>query len=128
MPYSGAQQAATAREMLGRALAALQEDPNIPKDVLAVAENIAKAVGALFEAERASSDVDGKAGVRSALGSLSQTLALLQDVRAQHHGIGLATETLARTMSLLYPLTTVPSRMPPPAPAVTTSCACVLRT
>ncbi|MBX3269286.1 MAG: hypothetical protein KF729_03440 [Sandaracinaceae bacterium] len=118
MTYSGAQQAKQARENLGKALGALQEDPNIPPDVLAVAQNIAQAVGALFEAERASSEPDGKASVRSALGSLSQTLALLQDVRGQHRGIATATETIAKAMSVLFPLTTVPSRAPsapPPA-------------
>ncbi len=118
MTYSGAAKAKDARESLGRALAALQEDPNIPPDVLAVAQNIAKAVGALFEAERASSEPDGKSSVKSALGSLSQTLALLQDVRGEHHGIQTATETIARAMSVLFPLTTVPSRAPsapPPA-------------
>jgi len=116
MSYSGANKAKQARESLGQALAALQEDPNIPPDVLAVAQNIARAVGALFEAERATSEPDGKASVKNALGSLSQTLALLQDVRQQHAGIQTATETLAQAMSLLFPLTTVPSRVPPPSP------------
>lgn len=111
--YSGAQKAKDARESLGRALAALQEDPNIPPDVLAVAQNIAQAVGALFEAERASSEPDGKTCVKNALGSLSQTLALLQDVRGQHQGIQTASETIARAMSSLFPLTTQPSRPPP---------------
>ncbi len=118
--YSGAPKAKEAREALGGALAALQEDPNIPPDVLAVAQNIAQAVGALFEAERASSEPDGKACVKNALGSLSQTLALLQDVRASAGGIETATQTLARAMSLLFPLTTAPTRHPPaseqPAP------------
>jgi uncharacterized protein (TIGR02266 family) len=117
MTYSGATQARTAREALGKALEALQQDPNIPDDVLAVAQNIAMAVGALFEAERASSEPDGKASVKSALGSLSQTLALLQDVRGNHQGIALATETIARSMSQLYPLTTVPSKAPSARPS-----------
>lgn len=114
MSYSGASHARIAREQLGTALAALQEDPNIPPDVLAVAQNIAQAVGALFEAERATSEPDGKVCVRNAIGVLSQTLALLQDVRQEHRGITVATEAIARVMSGLYPLTTVPSRMPPP--------------
>lgn len=114
MTYSGAAKAREARESLGQALEALQRDSNIPEDVMAVAQNIAQSVGALFEAERASSEPDGKASVKAALGSLSQTLALLQDVRTQHGGIATATEVLAKTMSLLFPLTTVPSRMPPP--------------
>lgn len=114
MSYSGANQAREARESLGKALAALQEDPNIPEDVMAVAQNIAQSVGALFEAERASSEPDGKACIRNALGTLSQTLALLQDVRGEHRGVGLATEVIAQAMSTLYPLTTVPSKAPPP--------------
>lgn len=113
MTYSGAAKAREARESLGQALEALQRDSNIPEDVMAVAQNIAQSVGALFEAERASSEPDGKASVKAALGSLSQTLALLQDVRTQHGGIATATEVLAKTMSLLFPLTTVPSRLPP---------------
>jgi uncharacterized protein (TIGR02266 family) len=113
MTYSGATQASTARQSLGRALGALQEDPNIPEDVMAVAQNIAQAVGALFEAEKASSELDGKASVRSAIGSLGQTLALLQDVRSQHGGIQLATEVIAQAMSTLYPLTLQPSHAPP---------------
>ena len=115
MTYSGADTAKTARESLGKALAALQSDPDIPPDVMAVAENIAQAVGALFEAERASSEPDGKSSVKSALGTLSQTLALLQDVRGEHAGIDTATETLAKSMSLLFPLTTAPTRHPPAA-------------
>lgn len=114
MAYSGAHTARQARENLGKALAALQEDPNIPPDVLAVAQNIAGAVGALFEAERASSEPDGKASVKSALGSVSQTLALLQEVKGQHRGVQQATEAIAQTLSLLFPLSTQPSRMPPP--------------
>ncbi|MCC6877270.1 MAG: PilZ domain-containing protein [Sandaracinaceae bacterium] len=115
MTYSGANKVKEARESLGRALAALQEDPNLSPDVLAVAENIAHAVGALFEAERASSEPDGKTCVKNALGSLSQTLALLQDVSGSHAGIRVATETLARAMSLLFPLTTA-TKMPPADP------------
>ncbi len=110
--YSGAEKAKEAREALGKALAALQEDPNIPSDVLAVAQNIAQSVGALFEAERASSEPDGKSCVKNALGSLSQTMALLQDVRGEHVGIQTATETIARAMSALFPLTTAPTRPP----------------
>jgi len=117
MGYSGATTARTARENLGRALGSLQADANIPPDVMAVAQNIAQAVGALFEAERASSEPDGKASVKIALGVISQTLALLQEVRAQHPGVQLATEAIAQTLSLLFPLSNQPSRMPPPGMA-----------
>jgi uncharacterized protein (TIGR02266 family) len=117
MVYAGAAQAAESRKLLGSALEALQKDPNIPKDVLQVAENIAGAVGALFEAEKATSDLDGKASVKHAMGSLSQTMALLQDVKISHAGITEATNALAQVMSKLYPLAQVPT-MRPSNPAV----------
>jgi uncharacterized protein (TIGR02266 family) len=114
MSYSGAAAARGAREELGKALASLQEDPNIPQDVMSVASNIAQAVGALFEAEKAHDERAGKQSVRTALGSLSQTMALLQDVRSGHHGVKLATASIAGAMSRLHPLTSVPSISPPP--------------
>lgn len=116
MTYIGASATAQSRESLGVVLESLQRDPNIPSDVLAVTENIARAVGALFEAERASSDVDGKASVRHAMGSLSQTMALLQDVKTRHAGIEQATKTLAEVMSKLYPLAQAPTVRPSRAP------------
>jgi uncharacterized protein (TIGR02266 family) len=122
MTYSGATQAAESRALLGTALEALQKDPKVPQEVLAVAENLAGAVGALFEAEKASSDVDGKSSVKHAMGSLSQTMALLQDVKSDHEGITIATKALAQVMSKLYPLATVPT-LRPSAPASPTQVA-----
>jgi uncharacterized protein (TIGR02266 family) len=117
MTYAGAAQAAESRALLGTALEALQKDPKIPREVLAVAENIAGAVGALFEAEKATSDVDGKSSVKHAMGSLSQTMALLQDVKSDHDGILIATRALAQVMSKLYPLASVPTLRPSAAPS-----------
>lgn len=113
MSYSGAQTAKTSRENLGKALAALQEDPNIPPDVLAIVQNMAQAMAALFEAEKAPGEAEGKAAVKKGLGVIGQTLALLQDVRGQHRGLQLATESIAQCMSALYPLTTAASIRPP---------------
>lgn len=113
MTYSGAETAKTSRESLGKALEALQQDSNIPDDVMAVAQNIAQSVGALFEAQNATSEPDGKACVKKAIGGLGQTLALLQDVRSTHAGIESATEAIAEVMGKLYPLTTAPSVRPP---------------
>jgi uncharacterized protein (TIGR02266 family) len=117
MTYAGAALAAESRKLLGEALEALQKDPKVPKDVLAVVENIAGAVGALFEAEKASSDLDGKASVKFAMGSLSQTMALLQDVKSNHAGLTVATQALAQVMSKLYPLSQVPTMRPSAAPS-----------
>jgi uncharacterized protein (TIGR02266 family) len=117
MSYTGAAAAAQCRELLGMVLETLQRDHNIPRDVLAVSENIARAIGALFEAERASSDLDGKSSVKHAMGSLSQTMALLQNVKTRHDGIDTATRTLAEVMSRLYPLSQAPTVRPSrPAP------------
>jgi hypothetical protein len=33
-------------------------------------------------------------------------------VRGEHRGVGVATEVIAKSMSTLYPLTTVPSKLP----------------
>jgi uncharacterized protein (TIGR02266 family) len=119
MSYSGANAAKVAREELGKALASLQEDPNTPNDVMNVAQNIAQAVGALFDAEKASDERLGKGAVRMALGSLSQTMALLQDVKSAHRGVNTATATIAGAMAKLHPLTSIPSMVPPPpVPAV----------
>jgi uncharacterized protein (TIGR02266 family) len=112
MSYSGADVARSAREQLGKALAGLQEDPNTPPDVMSVAQNIAQAVGALFDAEKAADERTGKLSIRNALGSLSQTMALLQDVKSEHQGVGSATATIAGAMSRLHPLTVVPSMVP----------------
>lgn len=117
MSYSGAQVARGAREELGKALATLQEDPKTPQDVMSVAQNIAQAVGALFEAEKAGDERVGKASIRTALGSLSQTMALLQDVKSGHKGVGAATATIAGAMSRLHPLTAMPSIVPGRVPS-----------
>lgn len=118
MSYSGAQVAQTAREELGKALATLQEDPKTPPDVMSVAQNIAQAVGALFEAEKANDERVGKGSIRAALGSLSQTMALLQDVKSNHKGVGVATAIIAGAMSRLHPLTAKPSILPGRMPSV----------
>lgn len=113
--YSGADTASKARETLSGALEALQKEKDVPQDVLQVTEHIAQSVGALFEAERASTERDGRSCVKSSLGFLSQTLALLQDARDSHKGIGVAADVIAKAMSALYPLTSRPS-VPPPKP------------
>jgi uncharacterized protein (TIGR02266 family) len=95
------------------ALERQQHDKALPEDLLAVVQNQAQAVGALLDAERASADHDGRASVRHAMAFLSQTMALLQDVRSQHPGIGTATKALAEVMRRLFPLASAPSLRPP---------------
>jgi len=112
MGYSSASEAREARESLSKALEALQQDAEVPEEVLGITQNVAKSIGALFEAEYASTEPDGKTCVKSALGTLSQTLALLQDVKSEHAGVGSAIENIADVISILFPLTNKPSVVP----------------
>ena len=102
MTYSGATEVQNAREQLGDALAELQTSAALPEDVLDVVQHIAQAMGALFDAERADREVERQASMKNALGALSQTLALLQDVKSGHPGLDAATERTASVMSILY--------------------------
>jgi len=112
MSYSGAPVARAAREELGKALASLQEDPHTPADVMGVAQHIAQAVGSLFDAEGSSDDRAGRNAIRNALGLLSQSMALLQDVKTNHPGVSSATAVIAGAMSKLHPLAAVASIAP----------------
>ena len=121
MAYSSSAEARQARELLGKALEALQKDSEVPEEVLGLTQNVAKSIGALFEAEYASTEVDGKTCVRNALGTLSQTLALLQDVKSEHAGVETATESIADVISILFPLTNKPSVRPELTPLASTA-------
>jgi len=112
MGYSSAGEARQARESLGKALEALQQDTDVPEEVLGLTQNVAKSIGALFEAEYASTEPDGKTCVKNALGTLSQTLALLQDVECEHATVRSTTESIADVISVLFPLTTKPTLRP----------------
>ncbi|MGB5415212.1 MAG: hypothetical protein WBN01_11265, partial [Polyangiales bacterium] len=112
MGYSSASEARQARESLGKALEALQQDNDVPDEVLVLTQHVAKSIGALFEAEYASTEPDGKTCVKNALGTLSQTLALLQDVQSDHAAVQSTTESIADVISILFPLTTKPTLRP----------------
>jgi len=125
MGYSSAGEARQARESLGKALEALQQDSDVPEEILGLTQHVAKSIGALFEAEYASTEPDGKTCVKNALGTLSQTLALLQDVKSDHAAVQSTTESIADVISVLFPLTTKPTLRPEggsdPAPESTSS-------
>jgi len=112
MGYSSADEARQAREALGKALETLQQETDVPEEVLALTQNVARSIGALFEAEYASTEPDGKTCVKNALGTLSQTLALLQDVKSEHAALNTTTESIADVISILFPLTTKPTLRP----------------
>ena len=92
-----------AREILSAALQALQEDASAVQHAGAVTAHIAQAVGALFGVERvAPDDPAALAGVKAAMDHLSRTLAALQEVATQSRGVTFATESVAKTLALLY--------------------------
>jgi hypothetical protein len=106
--------------MLGQALEALQADARMPMDVERVTEMIARAVGALFATEKSAADEPAAiAGVRQAMDYLGKTLEMLQNVTSHHPGIAVATETIAKTLAILYPVAKAQQRAseapPPPA-------------
>jgi len=112
MGYSSAGEARQARETLGKALEVLQQEEDVPGEVLGITQNVAQSIAALFEAEQASTEPDGKTCVKNALGTLSQTLALLQDVKSTHVSVQKAIETIAEVVGVLFPLTNKPSVRP----------------
>lgn len=68
--------AKSARESLARALGAIQSDPSVPPQVMAIAEPVSNAMGALFQIERSGGAAAATSGpvaleaVRRALGML----------------------------------------------------------
>ncbi|MCC6648717.1 MAG: PilZ domain-containing protein [Polyangiaceae bacterium] len=93
-------QAKTARETLAGALRALQSDPSVPPDLMAVAEPVSQAMGALFQIERSGSVATATTArdhVRAALGQL-------QAFPGQHPAVGTAMEAVASTLGVVFGL------------------------
>lgn len=102
--YSGAPTVKEARDALSAALAALQDESIGTLDA-SVTRNVAQAVGGLLDAEKASTEREGVASVKSALELLSRSRVLLDEVRSPSRAIDAATESVARAARLLFPLT-----------------------
>jgi hypothetical protein len=109
--------AKSARESLARALAAIQSDPALPPALVAVAEPVSSAMGALFQIERSGVAVVGQHGP-AALSAVRRALALLQQQPFQHPAVQAASEAVAGALSLVHSLAgTAPGAAPRPAPA-----------
>lgn len=113
--------AKTAREGLSQALAALQTDPSVPPALLAVAEPVSQAMGALFFIERSGGAALAEQGPR-ALEAVRQALAMLQAQPLSHVAVSRAMEAVAGSLGLLHGLSKVAQQAPPvaaqPAPPV----------
>lgn len=111
--------AKTAREGLAQALAALQTDINVPSDLLAAAEPVSQAMGALFQIERSQGAALPEQGPL-ALEAVRRALALLQAQPQSHAAVGRAMEAVAGSLGLVHGLSRLVAEAPraaPPAPA-----------
>src|SRR5882724_3317045 len=99
--------ARAARENLARGLGALQS-PNLPPQVMAVAEPIANAMSALHRVEASHGAARGEAGP-TALGAARQALAMLQQQPPGYPAVDQALEAIAGSLNLIHQLATAPA-------------------
>jgi hypothetical protein len=95
----------TARESLSRALAALQSDASVPVELMAVADPVSQAMGALFRIERSAGGNIAQDGP-TALEAVRRALALLQQQPTNHPAVQVAMEAVAGSLSLVHRLAT----------------------
>jgi hypothetical protein len=116
--------ARTARESLGRALNALQGDPNVPPQILDLAAPIAQAMGALHQIERSGGAQLGP-NAQTALSCVQTALAQLQAQPMQQRSLAAAVEAVAGALGSVHALTRAAQPQPaarapaPPPPAQT---------
>lgn len=107
--------AKAARESLARALGALQSDPGVPPQLMAVSDPVAQAMGALFQIERSGGAVVGQQAP-AALDAVRRALAMLQAQPSNHPAVATALEAVAGSLGLVHGLTRVPPTQPDPQP------------
>src|SRR5690349_20753521 len=93
--------AKSSRESLARALAALQSDPAIPPQIMAVAEPVSNAMGALFQIERSGGSAASTSGP-VALDAVRKALGLLQQQPSNHPAVQIALEAVASSLGLVH--------------------------
>jgi hypothetical protein len=107
--------ARAARENLARGLAALQS-PNVPPQVMVVAEPIANAMSALHRVEASGGAARGEAGP-AALNAARQALAMLQQQPQGYPAVDQALEAIAGSLNLIHQLAQAPAAAPAPQAA-----------
>src|SRR4051812_26930047 len=109
--------AKTARESLARALGALQSDPQIPPQVMAVADPVSQAMSALFQIERSAGAAAPSSGPM-ALDAVRRALSLLQQQPTNHPAVQTAMEAIAGSLGLVHGLANPrPQQAPAAQPA-----------
>ncbi|MBI5514235.1 MAG: PilZ domain-containing protein [Deltaproteobacteria bacterium] len=127
MSQSIAASAGSARQRLASSLAALQQDPNVPPNVLDIVAGLARAMGPLFQIERGTGAPQLLFTARAAL---QETLSKMQAVDQAYPGVGEATAAIAHALGLTFTCirehniqehpaapTAAPAQAPAPAPA-----------
>jgi hypothetical protein len=110
--------AKSARESLARALGAIQSDPTVPPQLMAIAEPVSNAMGALFQIERSGGAAAATSGP-VALEAVRRALGLLQQQPSNHPAVQLALEAVAGSLGLVHGLAKqAPAAAPAPAAAV----------
>jgi len=110
-PLKAGRPAQIAKEMLGEALGQIQDIKNPALNVEDVTASIAKAVGALFAVQSSEPfEPAHTAGVCHAMDHLRNTLKLMQDVGGDDPALTSATQTIAKTLAILYPVSKVQER------------------
>src|SRR6266508_3122256 len=95
--------AKSARESLAHALGAIQADATVPQQLMAIAEPISAAMGALFQIERS-----GGAAIAThasiAVESVRRALSMLQQEPSNHPAVQRALEGVAGSLGLVHSL------------------------
>lgn len=102
--------ARAARENLARGLGALQS-PNLPPQVMAVAEPIATAMSAMHRVEASGGAARGEAGP-AALNAARHALAMLQQQPPGYPAVDQALEAIAGSLNLIHQLAAAPAAAP----------------
>ena len=111
IPLEARRPAQIAREMLGGALGQIQDIANPRLNVEHETASIARAVDALFAVQSSDpTEPAHVAGVCHAMDHLRATLQAMQDVGGEDPALTAATQTIAKTLALLYPVSKVQER------------------
>jgi Tfp pilus assembly protein PilZ len=107
-----------ARDLIGKALAAVQDDPAAESSLGLLASTLAGAQSNLFDATKFNpSHPLAIEDMRKAMEYLARSLQLLQDIKASSAAVGVASSSVAKSLATLYTATQsvrAPSVPPPP--------------
>jgi uncharacterized protein (TIGR02266 family) len=109
-----------ARDLIGAALGAVQEDPAAESALGLLASTLAGAQSNLFDATKfAPNHPIAVEDMRKAMEFLARALQLLQDIEGNSKAVQVAASSVAKSLATLYSATQAPNRIsaPPPAPS-----------